>query len=449
MTTMICTSIIASSRGCISSTSSNFVVRKVPKRSLYNIHTKTTTTTTSTSGTKTTDAPASTTAPYQSPILSVLTSPLKLAERLDRQAFRFHDRCVTSPPKLLCLDIQRHQLNIAIAGHPRRYNCTNDDNNTNNRYNNTNGRDAVVLPPIPTVGRKISATTVSQLWDVIQQHKVHGFLVHWPIQHDTMRLGAHCGRTLYTLEKLQLESMIDPNDRPVCLFPISSSPSPTTTTRAGSATSAVDKWGRCANYGRTRPVIEDLRLVNLSSSSLTSSTSFDFEEVHEEDVDEGTQRPMYYYHALRDRYYGCRNNDKFSSLSMSSSSADTVLKLWDQFCNLSWPDSATAAASQHYQQPQHSRTANDTYHTSTVVMNGYTTSAATSSNWTRPSRSRRKSRTRYIEYDDDIDEADSDDESRIPSSSSTSSSPRHLFVDRALRQAATATAETETAAAAA
>ncbi|KAL3932933.1 MAG: hypothetical protein SGBAC_010621 [Bacillariaceae sp.] len=45
------------------------------------------------------------------------------------------------------------------------------------------------------------------LANIVEQHKVCGFVVSWPLQPDSQRMGAACGRVLHTLEQLLSSSL--------------------------------------------------------------------------------------------------------------------------------------------------------------------------------------------------------------------------------------------------
>ena len=60
------------------------------------------------------------------------------------------------------------------------------------------------LPIIATPERKLDSTSLKQhIHDIVTQHNVCGFVVSWPLEQDTGKLGAKCGRVWYTLEALQ------------------------------------------------------------------------------------------------------------------------------------------------------------------------------------------------------------------------------------------------------
>ena len=381
-------------------------------------------------------------------------------------------------PRLLCLDIQRFRMDLAVVGHPFENDslgCTSHDTTAAAAaaVDSTTTSSFVPVPSIPTPSRTITSCTISKLWDVIQQHQICGFLVHWPIQPDTLKFGAACGRVIFTLEKLQTESMVNPDDRPVCLFPTTTTVPTTTSATIGLTSSPAistmmaqkqDKWGRCAGYGRTRPVYED-DLRHLRAMFHQDDDDDDGQvhgnndpRHHHGQYQQGQDHEdVYYYDALRGRYYGGGDGSSSSSSLSGGCSNDTdpsspftlfsdapspsdlpiTTKLWDQFCATSWPSASSKSSKLH--------------NASSFIIDGdereassSSSSSSRSTSWTRPSRckiqrssggNRRWGRRHEIEYDDYYEEVDQA-ASRV--TVPTKKSSKHLLVDRALRQAAQA-----------
>lgn len=113
--------------------------------------------------------------------------------------------------------------------------------------------DVNSLPSIPTKGRLLNGDECTeQLRLIAEEHNVCGFLVAWPIQKDTGKMGASCGRVLFTLDTLlkQSESPFS-TDRPICLWDCFKSEN----TRL-----PVDEFGRCSAFGQ--PSEETLHLAS-------------------------------------------------------------------------------------------------------------------------------------------------------------------------------------------
>lgn len=110
-------------------------------------------------------------------LLQVLTTPSKLASHLDWRK--------VNGGTVLSLNIHKNCIDLALSSHP------------------TYGEGPYQLESIP-LARKSKVTESSKLTlaNIVEQHKVCGFVVSWPLQEDSQRMGAACGRVLHTLEQL-------------------------------------------------------------------------------------------------------------------------------------------------------------------------------------------------------------------------------------------------------
>jgi hypothetical protein len=88
--------------------------------------------------------------------------------------------------------------------------------------------------------KKVPTEAKQRLARLVKDYKVCGFVVSWPLQKDTGRMGASCGRTLYTLEQLLEDTSIINSNRPLCLWD-SQHVQPT----------EVDEFGRSPVFART------------------------------------------------------------------------------------------------------------------------------------------------------------------------------------------------------
>jgi hypothetical protein len=174
-------------------------------------------------------------------LLKALTSPAKVASLLDK-----HEG------PILSLNILRQRIRMALVYHPS---C-----------------DSEPLESISTVvdqepegqggrsgrqRRTIPRDCTEHLAQVVEEHAISAFLVAWPLQRDTGKLGASCGRVLYTLESMisqqqllqqQQQSYSNENtlftpSRPVCLWD----------SHSVDEQLFEDDWGRCVSYGRPPP----------------------------------------------------------------------------------------------------------------------------------------------------------------------------------------------------
>lgn len=137
---------------------------------------------------------------------------------------------------MLSLNIHRNRIGIAIASHP------------------SFGTTCHELEPLRFADDHITIdkACVERFQSIIEEYKVCGIVVSWPLQSDTGRMGAACGRVLYTLEALiEMSSdspdnrmMMSPN-RPLCLWDSGH----IVPKQRANPKKQVDSFGRCAQYG--------------------------------------------------------------------------------------------------------------------------------------------------------------------------------------------------------
>lgn len=151
-------------------------------------------------------------------LMKVLETPSKkIASALDWKK--------VSGASVLSLDIHKDRIGLALAAHP------------------SHGTEACTFEPIrlPKKGKRMTSECKARLADIVREHKVCGVVVSWPLQRDTGKMGASCGRVLHTLEHLldDTNNIITPS-RPMCLW-----------NGVPSEHAKEDEFGRCATYART------------------------------------------------------------------------------------------------------------------------------------------------------------------------------------------------------
>jgi RNase H-fold protein (predicted Holliday junction resolvase) len=149
-------------------------------------------------------------------ITKVLTTPSKVASSLDWKK---------ASSAILSLDIQKGQIGIAVAFHPSFQETTS------------------VLDSIQISRQALSESIPHRIADIVKERDICGFVVSWPIQDDTGKLGYSFGLVLNTLDQLPEASKnqaVISSTRPFCLWD-ASHVSPTD----------VDQWGRSADYTRS------------------------------------------------------------------------------------------------------------------------------------------------------------------------------------------------------
>lgn len=146
--------------------------------------------------------------------MKVLTTPSKIASALDWKKLN---------GSVLSLDIHKDRIGLAIASHP------------------SFGEKSTPLPDIPLARKgRVTQECKERLATLARDYRVCGVVVSWPLQQDTGRMGASCGRVLHTLDELLEDSTLCTPSRPLCLWDGDHSmPDP------------EDQWGRCAAYSRT------------------------------------------------------------------------------------------------------------------------------------------------------------------------------------------------------
>jgi hypothetical protein len=198
---------------------------------------------------------------------------------------------------------------------------------------------------IPTHGRRLAPGAVERISRTAMDHAVGGYLVGWPLEPDTGKAGARCGRVLYVLQALHDASSL--------------LPSSSTTSSSSSPASGQPLWGPLFSPGRPiclwdvhHTVEEGARLDGWGRSPQFARTS-----------------PRRLYRASRERYYryeappgggplphastamtkkgmrmdeapsGTTSNGRFASSSSWTSGTDLPIRLWTDFCQVHWPAS--------------------------------------------------------------------------------------------------------------
>lgn len=161
--------------------------------------------------------------------------------------------------------------------------------------------------------------------------QVCGVVVNWPLQSDTGRMGAACGRVIFALEQLvqrSNESMIDSPyangngtingatiknhdrggflSRPFCLWDAGH----IDLKQRADPSKRVDVFGRCASYGRETTTTTQMDSVSTNNNNNATTGPRD-PQGHE-------------YFAGKEQYY----EDELT----------VVLGVWDDFCREHWPD---------------------------------------------------------------------------------------------------------------
>ena len=160
-------------------------------------------------------------------LMKRLSDPAKVASTLDWKK--------VNGSTVLSLNIHRNRVGIAVASHP------------------SFGEKCIELEPLRFADDHISIDEkcLERFESIIEDYKVCGIVVSWPLQHDTGRMGAACGRVMYALEGImektaETGSVLSPS-RPLCLWD-SEHIAPK---QKEDPLKRVDAYGRCASYATT------------------------------------------------------------------------------------------------------------------------------------------------------------------------------------------------------
>lgn len=276
--------------------------------------------------TSTMSAPISFSSTRGSCILKAITSPGKFVERLERRtpSSTFYKRrsntqihsgsSSSSHPRILSLDIHRDGIGMALVSPPCSSSANRFCKNSSQRIRdvrgfNSNSNMPMELPWIPTAERRINPEAscnddLLSIHDIVTQHNVCGFVVSWPLEPDTGKMGATCGRVWYTLEALQAMNLSSSSSsqhsslfscsRPICLWDPH---------RTVEEAKRLDDWGRSWEFTRTSTARE--------------------------------------YHASTERYYKKQDEGDETRATMAP------IQLWMDFCHAHWPE---ATADQEWQE---------------------------------------------------------------------------------------------------
>ena len=147
--------------------------------------------------------------------MKLLVQPSKIVSALDWKKAR---------GSVLTLDIHKDRIGMALASHP----AVQDGVQT---------LESVTLLSKGEVSEEVRVS----LSKVVSEHNVCGVIVSWPLQQDTGKMGAACGRVLHTLEDFLKDSKYVPKGPlPLCLWD-----------GVHPHQEHEDQWGRCTAYCRT------------------------------------------------------------------------------------------------------------------------------------------------------------------------------------------------------
>lgn len=267
-----------------------------------------------------------------SQLMRKLSKPSKVASILDWKKTFHHT--------VLAVNVHKNRVGIAIASHPSlgipcleleplRFENTDNSNHlvggdgTNTNTNTNSNRKK------KTIAGAIDRECLERFVEIIDEYKVCGVVVNWPLQRDTGRMGAACGRVIFALEQLlersnetkmdasTIHGLKDNNNkknheqrsllsRPFCLWDAGH-------INLADPSKKVDAFGRCASYGKENPILSS----NEPALSATSTSNGD------------------QYYTTKQKYFASKEQYHEDELTV-------VLGVWDDFCREHWPDLCAA-----------------------------------------------------------------------------------------------------------
>jgi hypothetical protein len=168
-----------------------------------------------------------------------LTTPSKVAHAFD---WKKHSS------SLLTLNISRESMKVTLANHPTNYKGSS-------RLEETIPLRFIWEGNAVHLDRQVTG----HLQNLVESHNVCGFVVSWPLQKEG-RIGASCGRVLFTLDLLGIDSEtnIFSKNRKFCLW-----------CNSKMHVDTADAFGRCPSYvGRPK---SDPNFVHIASREQYSS----------------------------------------------------------------------------------------------------------------------------------------------------------------------------------
>jgi hypothetical protein len=161
-------------------------------------------------------------------LMSRLSKPSKVASTLDWKK--------VNGSTVLSLNIHRNRIGIAVASHP------------------SFGDKCIELDPLRFADDHITIdkNCLDRFSKIIEDYKVCGIVVSWPLQKDTGRMGAACGRVMYALEGIidqsgESSDCVLSASRPLCLWDSAH----IVPQQKKDPLKRVDEYGRCASYATT------------------------------------------------------------------------------------------------------------------------------------------------------------------------------------------------------
>jgi hypothetical protein len=148
-------------------------------------------------------------------LLKSLVAPSKVATALNRRK---------TGSSILSIDVHSNSIGLALGLHP-------------SIQEEANAVDPIYLLP---KGR-LPEDAKEKLSKIVVDQSVCGVVVSWPVQQDTGRVGAACGRVCHALDEVLSDSRIFASSPPLCLWD---------SLHSSHTGENEDQWGRSSAYSR-------------------------------------------------------------------------------------------------------------------------------------------------------------------------------------------------------
>jgi len=290
-----------------------------------------------------------------------LSQPSKVASILDWKK---------TTNTVLAINFHKNRVGIAVASHPSRgVPCFELEPLRFDTVDGSGGEMNHRRRRRKTIAGAIDRECLERFSKIVEEHKVCGVVVNWPIQRETGRMGAACGRVIFALEQLGARSIESPSSssssssveaerqtdaradtghkttrapgegsseqqdrsllsRPFCLWDARR-------IDQGHPRKRVDAFGRCVSYGKNQepqPTSDSApapkRLLSETTPPFFCSNVNNYYNTPSKSTATGTIDR--YFHDERDYFAGREQYHEDEHT--------VVLGVWEDFCREHWPD---------------------------------------------------------------------------------------------------------------
>mmetsp|Transcript_21355 Transcript_21355/g.61015 ORF Transcript_21355/g.61015 Transcript_21355/m.61015 type:complete len:353 (-) Transcript_21355:97-1155(-) len=246
---------------------------------------------------------------------------------------------------VLTMNVHSDRLSLAVGSHPSAFQASTSAaappaaSSSALAPLDSAGRPSCPITPLAALPldrkTRVPQSTIDDFLRILHDHHVAGCVVAWPIQADTGRMGASCGRTLFCLEQLVVgmhqhdqhcAKKLRMKHLPFCLW--------NEQHHHRKPKNATMMTNRLINA--THSIVYPLKLSKRATPARTSDKTA---------CDQFGRCPTYnrtstksVHHARLERYF--------------TNESTQVSTVWDAFCQIHWPDEVLSLQQQQQQQQQ-------------------------------------------------------------------------------------------------